>query len=279
IAAVDVGILNLTGFKAPDPESHYFSQKRLGMAIRDVYGRLIDGQNGAMGQVRSGGDAGTARLQAPPPTEELVAYFSGPLTVGADGYARTEFTLPSFNGTVRLMAVAWSKSAVGKAEREVLVRDPVVVTASLPRFLAPGDESTLRLEIVHASGPAGRMGLDVSGKGLTLGAAPSGLDLADGGKTVLAVPVTAPSGEGDATVRIALTTPDGRQLVKSLALPVRANDPETIRQHRFTLAPGASFTLDGNVFADFLPGTGHATLALGPIARFNAPGILASLDR
>ncbi|MCB2143853.1 MAG: hypothetical protein KDE02_13790, partial [Rhodobacteraceae bacterium] len=53
---------------------------------------------------------------------------------------------------------------------------------------------------------------------------------------------------------------------------------ETIRQHRFTLAPGASFTLDGNVFADFLPGTGHATLALGPIARFNAPGILASLD-
>ena len=279
IAAVDVGILNLTGFKAPDPESHYFSQKRLGMAIRDVYGRLIDGQNGAMGQVRSGGDAGTARLQAPPPTEELVAYFSGPLTVGADGYARTEFTLPSFNGTVRLMAVAWSKSAVGKAERDVLVRDPVVVTASLPRFLAPGDESTLRLEIVHASGQAGRMGLDVSGKGLTLGAAPSGLDLADGGKAVLAVPVTAPSGEGDATVRIALTTPDGRQLVKSLALPVRANDPETIRQHRFTLAPGASFTLDGNVFADFLPGTGHATLALGPIARFNAPGILASLDR
>ena len=55
-------------------------------------------------------------MQAPPPTEELVAYFSGALTVGPDGYARTEFQLPSFNGTVRLMAVVWSKGAVGHAD-------------------------------------------------------------------------------------------------------------------------------------------------------------------
>ncbi|MCV2863388.1 alpha-2-macroglobulin family protein [Defluviimonas sp. WL0075] len=279
LAAVDLGILNLTGFDAPDPEGHYFSQRRLGMAIRDVYGRLIDGQNGAMGQVRSGGDAGAARLQSPPPTEKLVAYFSGPLTVGADGYARTEFTLPAFNGTVRVMAVAWTKSAIGQARAEVLVRDPVVVTASVPRFLAPGDETTLRLEVVHAAGPSGRMGLDVSATGLDLGAAPSGLDLAEKAKSVITVPIAAPKGEGDATIRVALSTPDGRQLVKTLDLPVRANDPETLRQHQFTLAPGASFTLDGDVFADYRTGTGRATLALGPIARFNAPGILAALDR
>ncbi|MCB2134542.1 MAG: alpha-2-macroglobulin family protein, partial [Rhodobacteraceae bacterium] len=102
IAAVDVGILNLTGYTSPDPEDHYFGQRKLGVGIRDVYGRLIDGQNGAMGKVRSGGDADTGlKMQAPPPTEELVAYFSGPVTVGDDGYARTEFNLPSFNGTVR----------------------------------------------------------------------------------------------------------------------------------------------------------------------------------
>src|SRR5690606_32092632 len=58
IAAVDVGILNLTGFKAPDPKGHYFGQRKLGVGIRDVYGRLIDGLNGATGEVRSGGDAG-----------------------------------------------------------------------------------------------------------------------------------------------------------------------------------------------------------------------------
>ncbi|MDZ4135936.1 MAG: alpha-2-macroglobulin family protein, partial [Paracoccaceae bacterium] len=102
IAAIDLGILNLTAFKSPDPSTHYFGQRKLGVGIRDIYGRLIDGLNGAEGMVRSGGDAGAqARLQSPPPTEELVAYFSGPVTVDADGYARATFDLPSFNGTVQ----------------------------------------------------------------------------------------------------------------------------------------------------------------------------------
>ncbi|MDP5347770.1 MAG: hypothetical protein NWQ32_05200, partial [Paracoccaceae bacterium] len=61
LAAVDLGILNLTGFQSPDPSAHYFGQRRLGMELRDLYGRLIDGMNGAMGQVRSGGDAGARR--------------------------------------------------------------------------------------------------------------------------------------------------------------------------------------------------------------------------
>lgn len=280
VAAVDLGILNLTGFKSPDPSAHYFGQRRLGVEIRDVYGRLIDGMNGAMGQVRSGGDAGSgARFQSPPPTEELVAYFSGPVQVGADGRAQVSFDLPAFNGTVRLMAVAWSDTAVGQAQADVLVRDPVVVTASLPRFLAPGDTSRLLLEVVHATGPAGRMGLDVSASGVTLtGATPSGLDLAEKGKQVLSLPLTA-GDVGDHTIRVALTTPDGRQLLKELTVPVRLNDPAISTTRRFDLASGDTFTLDRNVFAGLRAGTGQATFTAGPLARLNAPALLASLDR
>ncbi len=279
IAAVDVGILNLTGFTAPDPEDHYFGQRKLGVGIRDIYGRLIDGSNGTPGTIRSGGDAASGlKMQAPPPTEDLVAYFSGPLTVGADGYARTEFALPSFNGTVRVMAVAWSKSAIGQAQAEVLVRDPIVVTASVPRFLSPGDQSRVLLEIVHATGPAGRVGLDVTGEGLTLGSAPSGLDLTELGKAVISVPLAAAGAEGEAALRIALTTPAGKQLVKTLTIPIEAHDPEIARQNRFDLAAGATFTLDQNAFAGLVPGTGRATLTAGPLARFDAPGLLATLD-
>jgi uncharacterized protein YfaS (alpha-2-macroglobulin family) len=279
IAAVDVGILNLTGFKAPDPQDHYFGQRRLGVGIRDIYGRLIDGLNGATGEVRSGGDAGAqARLQAPPPTEELVAYFTGPVEVGADGYARATFDLPSFNGTVKVMAVAWSKTGVGQASADVLVRDPVVVTASVPRFLSPGDSSRLLLEIVHATGPAGRMNLDVTANGLVLGAVPSGFDLGDKAKAVFEVPVTA-GAVGVQTIDIALTTPDGKVLQKTLTLPVQVNDPEVARISRLTLASGQSFTFDGDVFAGLIPGSGKATMAIGPLARLNAPGLLAALDR
>lgn len=281
IAAVDVGILNLTGFKSPDPSGHYFGQRKLGVGLRDVYGRLIDGLNGSMGNVRSGGGASSQPgLESPPPTEDLVAYFSGPVQVGPDGIARTEFTLPAFNGTVRLMAVAWSDTGVGEAETDVLVRDPVVVTASLPRFMAPGDQSRLLLEIVHASGPSGRMSLDVSARGIDLDTAsvPSGFTLTDLGKEVLSIPVTALTA-GLHTVEVRLSTPGGKVLTKTLTLPVQVNDPISARTSRFELAAGSTFNFDDNVFAGYMPGTASATLAAGPIARFDAPGLLEALDR
>jgi len=153
LAAVDQGILNVTGFQPPDVTGHYFGQRRLGVEMRDVYGRLIDGLNGAMGTVRSGGDAGpNTDLQAsPPPSETHMTFFSGPVEIGADGRAEIDVTRPAFNGTVKLMAVVWSAQAVGQASRDVIARDPVVVTASAPRFLAPGDTSRLLLEFTHTN--------------------------------------------------------------------------------------------------------------------------------
>ena len=279
IAAVDVGILNLTGFAPPDPQDHYFGQRKLGMALRDIYGRLIDGLNGAEGEVRSGGDAGAqARLQTPPPTEELVSYFAGPVEVGPDGYARASFDLPSFNGTVKVMAVAWSKRGVGQASADVLVRDPVVVTASLPRFMQPGDESRLLLEIVHAAGPAGQMQLSVSSNGLTLGKVPGQFDLGDLQKVVYAVPIKA-GPVGLQTIDVTLTTPDGKVLTKVLKLPVEVNDPAVAHVSRLDLGRDKTFTFDEAVFDGLMPGTGRATLAVGPIARLNTPGVLAALDR
>ncbi|MDP1668879.1 alpha-2-macroglobulin family protein [Phaeovulum sp.] len=279
IAAVDLGILNLTGFKSPDPAAHYFGQRRLGIGLRDLYGRLIDGRSGTLGVLRSGGDSDAGlKMQAPPPTEELVAYFSGPLTVGSDGYARTEFAMPAFNGTVRLMAVVWSASGIGQASTDVLVRDPVVVTATVPRFMAPGDQSRLLLELTHTSGAPGRMALEVSATGLNLGATPTEVNLAPRRTFSLSIPVTAGEVEGTQTLRIALTTPDGKRLEKLLSIPVQRLDPAVSHQSRFELAAGKSFTLDANVFAGFVPGTGHATLAVGPLARFDTAGLLASLN-
>jgi len=281
IAAVDVGILNLTSFASPDPSTHYFGQRRLGMGLRDIYGRLIDGTNGALGAIRSGGDAfAQERMQAPPPTEELVAQFSGLLTLGPDGVARASFDMPEFNGTVRLMAVVWSSTGVGQAEEDVLVRDPVVMTASLPRFMAPGDSARLLLELVHATGPAGEMQLSINGQGVSVdtSAAPERLTLANQGTARLSVPVTALQ-PGIHRIELALTTPTGQRLTKVLMLPVQANDPEVTRVSRFDLAAGDSFTLDANVFADLVPGTGRATLAAGALAQINAPALLDRLDR
>ncbi len=70
VAAVDVGILNLTRYEAPNPDGWYFGQRRLGLEIRDLYGRLIDGSLGATGRLRTGGDGSEMPLQGNPPTEQ-----------------------------------------------------------------------------------------------------------------------------------------------------------------------------------------------------------------
>src|SRR5262249_56881574 len=54
LAAVDVGILNLTRFEAPKPEAYFFGQRRMGSEIRDVYGRLIAGMRADGGKLRPG---------------------------------------------------------------------------------------------------------------------------------------------------------------------------------------------------------------------------------
>src|SRR5438045_9175885 len=66
VAAVDVGILNLTNYKPPAPDDYYLGQRSLTTEIRDLYGQLIDGMQGARGQIRSGGDSGAAERQGAP---------------------------------------------------------------------------------------------------------------------------------------------------------------------------------------------------------------------
>ena len=58
---------------------------------------------------------------------------------------------------MRVMAVAWSKDKVGHATADVTVRDPVVLTATLPRFLLPGDRSTVHLDLDNVEGAGRRL--------------------------------------------------------------------------------------------------------------------------
>src|SRR5262245_64545788 len=115
VAAVDVGILNLTNYKPPAPDDYYLGQRRLTADVRDLYGQLIDGMQGTRGQIKSGGDTAAAELQGSPPAQKPLALYSGIVTVKPDGTAEVVFDIPDFAGTARVMAVAWSKDKVGRA--------------------------------------------------------------------------------------------------------------------------------------------------------------------
>ena len=281
VAAVDVGILNLTSFKTPSPDDWYFGQRGLGMDIRDVYGLLIDPTEGELGTVRSGGDGGAARLGAPPPTQKLLAFYSGIVKVGPDGKASVTFNLPEFNGSVRLMAMAWSKDGVGHATKDVIVRDPVVVTASIPQFLAVGDTSRLLVEANNVAGAAGNYTLSVTtSKGLDIGS-PAGnpyhLDASQ--RLSVTLPITG-SAAGDYDVRVAVTGPSGDSYGTTVSLGVRPPGlPLTRRTTVAVAANGGTMTLDKGLTSAFVPGTGSVAVSLGGAGPLDVAGILQALDR
>src|SRR5262249_38693752 len=163
VAAVDVGILNLTGYKPPAPDDYYLGQRRLTADIRDLYGQLIDGMRG---QIKTGGDAGAVELQASPPTQKPLALYSGIVAVKPDGTAEVVFDIPDFAGTARVMAVVGSEDKAGHAVGDVTLCDPVVLTATLPRFLLNGDRGTMHLDLDNVAGQGGDYRLEVKSDGI-----------------------------------------------------------------------------------------------------------------
>jgi hypothetical protein len=279
VAAVDVGILNLTNYKPPAPDTYYLGQRQLTAEIRDIYGQLIDGMQGVRGAIRSGGDSG-AELTGSPPTQAPLALYSGIVRVGADGAAQVVFDIPAFAGTVRVMAVAWSKDKVGKASGDVVVRDPVVLTATLPRFLRTGDRGAVQLELDNVEGAAGDYNIAVSSEGPVKldGGKPLTLKLAAKQRDRVAVPVSA-SGSGTSTVKVSVSGPNGFALERAYALNVRPANQILTRRTVRALAPGETLTLSKDMFADFVPGTGRVGLSVAISASLDIATLLNELDR
>ncbi|MCA0278879.1 MAG: alpha-2-macroglobulin family protein [Proteobacteria bacterium] len=281
VAAVDVGILNLTNYKVPDPENWYFGQRMMGLELRDLYGRLIDGSLGAMGKLRTGGDGAAMTSQGSPPKEKLVAFFSGIVELDADGKTTVDFDIPQFNGTVRIMSVAWTKDAVGHATGDVIVRDPIVLTAGMPRFMAPGDFAEMTLDIANTDAPAGDYTLSVDTTGdLSTGdaALPQKLTLEPGKRQTLKIPLMpVTSGTAGLTVRIA--NAEGLNVEQELSLPVRPGQLPVTTRMVVDLKPNASLRIDRELLAASLLEGAHVSVGVSQSSAFDVPSMLMTLDR
>jgi uncharacterized protein YfaS (alpha-2-macroglobulin family) len=281
LAAVDEGILQLTDFATPDPVGYLFGKRRLGLDIRDVYGNLINGKDGRRGIIRTGGDTeAMSRRGAPPPTIQMVALFSGIVKLDAQGKARIPLALPDFNGRLRLMAVAYDGDKVGAAEAALIVRDPVVVLSSLPRFLASGDQSELSLTIQNVGGAAGKYDIKLTADGaVALAETPAiSHDLAVGKSAASRVKISA-VGSGEGSLAMAISGPDDFHLERTLKIGVRPPQLPIVERTARRLAPGESLTLGNAALERFVPGSGELYASFSPNPNLDVPGLLRSLDR
>ncbi|AYC34483.1 alpha-2-macroglobulin family protein [Pseudomonas cavernae] len=216
VAAVDVGILNITEYQTPDPFASLFGRKAYGADQFDVYGQLIEAGQGRLASLAFGGDAALAGGGKRPETSvTIVALQSQALSLDAQGEGEVSLDIPEFNGELRLMAQAWSDERYGVAEAKTLVAAPLIAELSTPRFLAGGDETSLALDLRNLTEQTQRLDVQLSSEGqLDLSQSNGGqsvpLQLSKGQRTTLRIPVRALGGYGQGKLKV---------LVQGLELP------------------------------------------------------------
>lgn len=150
IAIVDEGLLGLTNFNTPDPHAAFYAREALNVHTWDLYDQVLGAFNGKLERVLSVG--GDADISAPLERKNAnrfkpVVLHAGPFYLKS-GSKEHKFTLPNYIGSVRVMVVAANrKGAYGNAEKTVSVHKPLMVLATLPRTLSPGDEFKLPVTV------------------------------------------------------------------------------------------------------------------------------------
>jgi len=275
LAAVDEGILRLTKFKSPDPVDYFYGKKRLGVDIRDDYGRILHANLGAAAHF--GGDQIGGEGLTVVPTKS-VALFTGALTVGAGGKVIAPIEVPDFNGELRLMAVAWSGGKLGSASEPMTVRDPVPAEVALPRFLAPGDKATATLLIDNVDGAAGDYVVSLTGDGPVGMSQSQTFTLAAGEKQTQSFPLE--TGEvGIGAVNLAVEGPGGFKVSRSYPIQSRTPYFPVTEVRTAALNAGESFVLTDAVTAPFVPGSAEVAVSFSRLRGVEPGPLLDALYR
>ncbi len=278
LAAVDEGILQLTRFVSPDPVGTLLGRTRLGLDMRDDYGRLLEGkaETGAPHEGGDGGALGGEGLAVT--TTRTVALFHGPVALDAHGDAVIDLDIPDFAGALRLMAVAYDHEAAGHAVGTLTVRDPVVADLALPRFLAPGDVAGIGISLNNVDGAAGDYHLALRVTGAIALNGVSGLDmhLDAGQRQETRVSLTGQS-VGIGHVQAVLTGPDHLRVEHAWDIAVRSPHPALVVSQTEAQAPNAVYSFDPALLKPFTPGSVQVTIGYSALGGLDVPGLLQSL--
>ena len=163
--AVEEGILALTGYQTPDIFRFFFGKYRCGLFFADVYSTLYP-ELKINSSGRFGGDAVAAKAMSANgrfrnEAENDPSRYAPESVVlllpvqNINGSGSVTFTVPDYLGSLRLMAVASSSSAVGSNARNVVVRTRADLEIAGPRVCAPSDSVELTFTLLNSDIPGG----------------------------------------------------------------------------------------------------------------------------
>jgi alpha-2-macroglobulin len=150
LAVADEGVLQIAGYKTPDPLPRFYAPYGLGVQWSTTWNRLAkppvpsdtdeEGEGGDSG----GEEAGRIRNRF-----MATAYWNPALVTSADGTAKVTFTAPDNLTAYRVMAVAADNGErFGSGEKRFAINKPLQAMPALPRFLSLGDALSAKV-MVH----------------------------------------------------------------------------------------------------------------------------------
>jgi uncharacterized protein YfaS (alpha-2-macroglobulin family) len=148
IAIIDEGLLDITNFKTPNAWTTFYAREALGIRSFDVYNFVIGAYGGKIEQLFAigGGDEGENTDNNDVNRFKPVVKVLGPFTLKS-GTNEHSVKLPNYVGSVRAMVVAGNDKAYGASEKTVAVKKPLMILATLPRVLGPGEDVSLTASI------------------------------------------------------------------------------------------------------------------------------------
>jgi hypothetical protein len=245
LAIVDEGLLDLTRFKTPDPWKHFYAREALGVRTWDVYDQVIGAFGRQIARVLALGgsdDAGPAENAKANRFKPVVKYV-GPFKLERGKKAKHSFTINNYVGSVRVMVVATDgEKAYGNTEKAVPVKKPLMVLATLPRVLAPGERADLPVTVFAMDPKVKEVNVKLEPNGFLIpdGPAEKTITFNSVGDQVVRFAVRVKEGIGVAKVKVSVSGA-GESASEAIELQVRQPNLPATETVEAYLEPGKSW--------------------------------------
>lgn len=269
IAIVDEGLLDITNFTTPDPHASFYAREGLGVKTWDLFDYVIGAYGGDLQRILSiGGDRQSGKGGKNPTANRFkpVVKYMGPYT--SNGKSQThQFTLPQYVGSVKVMVIAGENGAYGTAEKAVKVKKPLMVLATMPRVLSPGEQLHLPVTVFAMDKNIKEVSLELSSNAFNY---PAGhqkrISFTKPGDQMVYLDLITKDFSGIAKLKVIARS--GRETaVHDIELDVRNPSPVITKVIEKTLAPGSSLSIPFKAFGS--GGTSKAVLEISSIPPIN----------
>jgi uncharacterized protein YfaS (alpha-2-macroglobulin family) len=285
VFAVDEGILQVARYKTPDPLAHFFQKRALEVGTMQTLDLILPEFRKLMQGAAPGGDGeGELGRHLNPfkrKRDKPVAYWSG--LVDVNGSRDFQYTVPeSFNGSLRVMAVAVNDDTTAARGVRTVVRGDMVILPNAPLAMAPGDTVEVGVGLANNIADSGQ----AAPIALTL-AASGGLEVVGEATQTLKV-----DERGEATTKFSIRAKPGAQAVLGSAALVftathknysaRLTNEVSVRPASpfVTLVQAGSFQRAGELVsrADLYPNFRRSDLAVSAAPWAFATGLMQYLE-